>query len=453
MPGDPRQLGGFYLDGRLGAGGQGVVYEGYDVQGRRVAVKVLRAVDAEDRERLRREIPAWRKVEPYCTTRVLEADLDGTVPYVVSEYVAGPDLRRAVNDGGAYGPEELRRLAVNLAGALVAIHRAGVVHRDLKPENILLGPDGPRVIDFGLHPRPLLPALRQRGAPPGAPGRPRRRLRLLRRLRHHPRRQPRRELETDLHPPALAPRRRRRPCPLPPRHRRPPGLALPRLLRPRRRLRRRQLGPVVPVRPRPPRKPPDPRHGDRQHDPLRPDLRHRHHRRLRPPDRPRIPDGHRLRRRPSRLLAANRSTITRQAALLLPLFGITVSAGGACWVHLLQGTFGPYDWGLQRAITIGAIGSISAVPAYVLGFTAWGQWLLLVRIWLPLTGKLPRDTITFLTDAYHRGALRQSGAVYQFRHLRLQHHLHTDHPPGRRPGHPGTTSAGPSRPDAPTRPT
>ncbi|MFI6158147.1 protein kinase [Kitasatospora sp. NPDC051170] len=150
QPGDPRQLGGYYLDGRLGAGGQGVVYEGYDAHGRRVAVKVLRAVDEEDRARLRREIHAWRKVEPYCTTRVLEADLDGAVPYVVSEYVAGPDLRRAVNPGRPYGPEELRRLAVGLATALVAIHRAGVVHRDLKPENILLGPDGPRVIDFGI---------------------------------------------------------------------------------------------------------------------------------------------------------------------------------------------------------------------------------------------------------------------------------------------------------------
>ncbi|MFI0355435.1 WD40 repeat domain-containing serine/threonine protein kinase [Actinomadura sp. 9N407] len=151
LPADPRQLGAFYLDGRLGAGGQGVVYEGYGPGGERVAVKALHGVSDRDRDLLRREVSAWRKVAPFCTTKVLHTDVDGPVPFVVSEYVAGPDLRQAVRESdGHYGPEQLRRLAIGLATALVAIHRAGVVHRDLKPENILLGSDGPRVIDFGI---------------------------------------------------------------------------------------------------------------------------------------------------------------------------------------------------------------------------------------------------------------------------------------------------------------
>lgn len=151
LPGDPRQLGAFYLDGRLGAGGQGVVYEGYGPDGERVAVKALHGVSDRDRDLLRREVSAWRRVAPFCTTKVIDTDLDGRVPFVVSEYVAGPDLRQAVGEpDGRYRPEQLRRLAIGLATALVAIHRAGVVHRDLKPENILLGPDGPRVIDFGI---------------------------------------------------------------------------------------------------------------------------------------------------------------------------------------------------------------------------------------------------------------------------------------------------------------
>src|SRR5262249_57665753 len=68
--------------------------------------------------------------------------------------------------------------------------------------------------------------------------------------------------------------------------------------------------------------------------------------------------------------------------------------------------------------------------------TAWGQWLVLVRIWLPVTGRLPWPVHTFLTDAYHRGVLRQTGAVYQFRHARLQDHLTPDQPTGspRTPG-------------------
>jgi transcriptional regulator with XRE-family HTH domain len=55
--------------------------------------------------------------------------------------------------------------------------------------------------------------------------------------------------------------------------------------------------------------------------------------------------------------------------------------------------------------------------------TAWGQWLVFARVWLPLTGRLPWSVAAFLDDACHRGVLRQVGAVYQFRHARLQAHL------------------------------
>ena len=126
------------------------MFEGYAPDGRRVAVKVLHDVDPASRGMLRRELRAWQRVEPFCTARLLYTDLAGPVPFIVSEYVAGPNLRQAIRAAGPHAPQELRRLAVGMAAALVAVHRAGVVHRDLKPENILLGPDGPRVIDFGI---------------------------------------------------------------------------------------------------------------------------------------------------------------------------------------------------------------------------------------------------------------------------------------------------------------
>ncbi|TQS19927.1 protein kinase [Microbispora hainanensis] len=152
-PEGPLRLGPYWLATRLGSGGQGVVYEAYDEAANRVAVKVLHAYLAGDhplRRRFAKEARAAERVPPFCTARVLGHDLHGDRPYIVSEFVPGPSLRRAVREGPPLGPEALHRLAVGIATALTAIHEAGVVHRDLKPENVLLGPDGPRVIDFGI---------------------------------------------------------------------------------------------------------------------------------------------------------------------------------------------------------------------------------------------------------------------------------------------------------------
>ncbi|MEU8176005.1 serine/threonine-protein kinase [Microbispora hainanensis] len=150
-PGDPPELGGHRVLGRLGSGGQGVVYLAEWERGERVAVKVLHATgDPEADARFRREAEVLTRVASFCTAQVLQVGTADGLPYIVSEFIEGPTLQQAVAARGPLRGQELRRLAVGTVTALAAIHRAGVVHRDLKPANVLLGPDGPRVIDFGI---------------------------------------------------------------------------------------------------------------------------------------------------------------------------------------------------------------------------------------------------------------------------------------------------------------
>src|SRR6266545_3882638 len=131
----------------------GVVYLGQARDRRLVAVKVVRAdrtSDPESSTRFRREVRAASGVAGFCTARVLDADLDAPQPYYVTEYVQGPTLQEAVEDGGPLTGSRLEAFAVGVAEALEAIHAAGVVHRDLKPSNVLLSREGPKVIDFGI---------------------------------------------------------------------------------------------------------------------------------------------------------------------------------------------------------------------------------------------------------------------------------------------------------------
>ncbi len=150
---DPRRAGPYRLTGRLGRGGQGTVYLGEDDAGARAAVKVLDIDvrhDVRARDRFLREIDAARRVASFCTAQILAVDVDGDPPYVASEFIPGRNLGEEIAHGGVLRGARLERLAISTVTALAAIHQAGVVHCDFKPGNVVCGPDGARVIDFGI---------------------------------------------------------------------------------------------------------------------------------------------------------------------------------------------------------------------------------------------------------------------------------------------------------------
>ncbi|MEV0585663.1 protein kinase [Nonomuraea sp. NPDC050310] len=147
------RLGPYRLLRRLGEGGMGVVHLAVDSQGRQVAVKVLRSEVAGDdvaRRRLSREVETMRRARSKFIAEVLDADVTGHRPYIVTRYVPGRPLDEIVKEDGPLDLPALIRLAHGVASALSSVHAVGVIHRDLKPGNVLLLDGQPVLIDFGI---------------------------------------------------------------------------------------------------------------------------------------------------------------------------------------------------------------------------------------------------------------------------------------------------------------
>jgi predicted Ser/Thr protein kinase len=169
----PRKIGPYRLIEKIGEGGMGVVYLGANQDGHRVAVKVLGAAVASDpnaRQRLAREVETMRRVRNRFVAEVLDADVAGPSPYIVTRYVPGRTLEDTVRQDGPLRGVALDNLAEGLAEALTAIHASGVVHRDLKPGNVMLDGDHPVIIDFGIAHVPDATRLTKTGLVMGTPG-------------------------------------------------------------------------------------------------------------------------------------------------------------------------------------------------------------------------------------------------------------------------------------------
>src|SRR5690606_14913751 len=86
----------------------------------------------------------------FYTAQVVDADTDGTPPWLATAYIPGLSLQQAVAQHGPLPVGSVATLGAGLAEGLEAVHAQGLVHRDLKPANVILAEDGPRLIDFGI---------------------------------------------------------------------------------------------------------------------------------------------------------------------------------------------------------------------------------------------------------------------------------------------------------------
>ncbi|HPE13014.1 MAG: protein kinase [Candidatus Nanopelagicales bacterium] len=152
---DPRKLGKWDVEARIGSGGMGVVYRA--VCGDEIAaVKVVRPGLLDDPQvaaRFEREAQVLRSVHDTHISRFLDEDIAGTPAWLATEYIPGPNLRDAVAIWGPLSPQRWWELARGLAQALAVLEIHGIAHRDIKPANVIMSERGPVLIDFGIaHP-------------------------------------------------------------------------------------------------------------------------------------------------------------------------------------------------------------------------------------------------------------------------------------------------------------
>jgi eukaryotic-like serine/threonine-protein kinase len=154
-----RLVGGRYrLTGKIGEGGMGAVYKGFDqVIGRQVAVKMLGDGTTKQEEvvaRFQREAQVVGQLRHRNVVEVFDFGVENGIPFMVMELLDGKDLATLLDKRGSISIERSVDIVLAVAAGLLAAHERGLVHRDIKPANIFLsredGGEIPKILDFGI---------------------------------------------------------------------------------------------------------------------------------------------------------------------------------------------------------------------------------------------------------------------------------------------------------------
>jgi serine/threonine protein kinase/tetratricopeptide (TPR) repeat protein len=147
----PAKIGHYKITRKLGAGGMGVVYEARDERLQRpVALKMmLLLADDTARQRFWREARAAASVNHPNVCQIYEVGEDNGQLFIAMELLEGEALAEHLSQG-PLSVDRAVPIALDILGALSALHARGIVHRDLKPSNVFLTRHGVKLLDFGL---------------------------------------------------------------------------------------------------------------------------------------------------------------------------------------------------------------------------------------------------------------------------------------------------------------
>jgi serine/threonine protein kinase len=150
-----RRIGRYVVTGRIGRGGMGMVYRGYDPGlDREVAVKTLSleaTLEEEHRKRFEIEARAAAKLQHPNIVTVFELGDDRGVPFIAMELLAGADLETLLRSGEPLLLQEQLDIMIQVCRGLHYAHERKVIHRDIKPSNIRVLEDGTaKIMDFGI---------------------------------------------------------------------------------------------------------------------------------------------------------------------------------------------------------------------------------------------------------------------------------------------------------------